>query len=100
METKSKGGPKTNEGKAVSRYNAIKHGLLSKEVLLDGEDEKALVDIGKKLRSELQPQSELEAESSFRKNVRFIRFNQKTENKARNKDKMLFLEENTVFKVK
>ena len=54
------GGVKTEEGKAVSRYNAIKHGLLSKEVLLQGEDESALIEIGKRLRSELEPQSELE----------------------------------------
>ena len=37
------GGVKTEEGKAVSKYNAIKHGLLSEEVLLDGEDEKKLI---------------------------------------------------------
>lgn len=54
------GGVKTEEGKAISRYNAIKHGLLSKEVLLDGEDEKALIDMGKNLRSELEPETELE----------------------------------------
>ena len=53
-------GPKTEEGKAVSRYNAIKHGLLSKEVLLEGEDEKVLIEIGKRLRYELDPQTELE----------------------------------------
>jgi len=53
-------GPKTEEGKAVSRYNAIKHGLLSKEVLLEDEDEKALIEVGKRLRTELEPQSELE----------------------------------------
>src|SRR3989344_4765589 len=53
-------GPKTDEGKAVSKYNAIKHGLLGKEVLLEGEDEKILIEIGKKLRTELEPQSELE----------------------------------------
>ena len=40
------GGVKTEEGKAISRYNAI--------------NETVLVEIGKKLRSELQPQSELE----------------------------------------
>jgi hypothetical protein len=54
------GGVKTEEGKAVSRFNAIKHGLLSKEVLLEDEDETALLEIGKRLRSELQPKSELE----------------------------------------
>ena len=54
------GGVKTEEGKAVSKYNAIKHGLLSKEVLLEGEDEKILIEVGKKLRVELEPQTELE----------------------------------------
>ena len=53
-------GPKTDEGKAVSRYNALKHGLLSKEVLLGGEDEKDLLELGKRLRSELAPANELE----------------------------------------
>ncbi|MBC8273978.1 MAG: hypothetical protein H8E40_03285 [Chloroflexi bacterium] len=37
-----KGGPKTKECKSVVRLNAIKHGLLSQEVLLPGEDSKAL----------------------------------------------------------
>jgi len=54
------GGVKTEEGKAISKYNALKHGLLSKEILLDGEDEGALIDIGKKLRTELEPKTELE----------------------------------------
>lgn len=54
------GGVKTEEGKAVSKYNALKHGILSKEVLLKGEDEKVLVEVGKKLRAELEPQTELE----------------------------------------
>jgi len=54
------GGVKTEEGKAISKYNAIKHGLLSKEVLLDGEDEKTLIEVGKGLRAELEPQTEFE----------------------------------------
>lgn len=54
------GGVKTEEGKAVSKYNALKHGLLSKEVLLDGENEEALIEIGKKLRTELEPRTEIE----------------------------------------
>jgi len=41
------GGVKTEEGKAVSRYNAIKHGLLSKEVLLADETEADLILLGK-----------------------------------------------------
>ncbi len=53
-------GPKTSEGKAVARYNATKHGLLSREVLLPGEDEDALRELGDILREELQPAGELE----------------------------------------
>ncbi len=54
------GGVKTEEGKIISKYNALKHGLLSKEVLLEGEDEKALIDFGGKLRLELNPKTEFE----------------------------------------
>jgi hypothetical protein len=35
-------GPRTPEGKAAVRLNALKHGLLSEEILLPGEDEGAL----------------------------------------------------------
>ena len=55
-----RGGVKTDEGKAISRYNAIKHGLLSKEVLLEGESEDTLLDLGKRMRSELKPATEIE----------------------------------------
>lgn len=54
------GGVKTDEGKAVSRYNALKHGILSEEVLLKGESGKALIELGRKLRTELKPETELE----------------------------------------
>jgi len=59
-ENGKRGGVKTEEGKAVSKYNAIKHGLLSKEVLLDDEIGADLVSLGRKLRSELVPESEIE----------------------------------------
>jgi len=55
-----KGGVKTPEGKAVSRYNAIKHGLLSQEVILSDENQEELEMLAKKLRSQLLPQTELE----------------------------------------
>jgi len=55
-----KGGVKTPEGKAVSKYNALQHGLLSQEVLLKGEDKNLLVELGQKLRAELKPETELE----------------------------------------
>jgi hypothetical protein len=53
-------GPKTPEGKAVVALNPIKHGLLSKEVLLAHEDENSLVELGKRLRHQLSPVGELE----------------------------------------
>ena len=53
-------GPKTPEGKAAVRLNALKHGLLSQEMLLPGEDEEALRVLGEHLRNELQPAGELE----------------------------------------
>ena len=53
-------GPKTPEGKAAARYNATKHGLLAEEVLIPGEDEAHLADLGERLRDELQPMGELE----------------------------------------
>ncbi len=54
------GGVKTAEGKAISKLNAIKHGLLSKEVLLDGEDEENLIELGKRFRAYFQPVGEFE----------------------------------------
>ncbi len=53
-------GPKTPEGKAAVRLNALRHGLLSKEILVPGEDEEALKELGERLRAELQPVGELD----------------------------------------
>ena len=53
-------GPRTPEGKAVARFNAVKHGLLSREVLLPSEDEDALRDLDEALRAELRPSGQLE----------------------------------------
>jgi hypothetical protein len=53
-------GPKTHEGKAAVRHNALRHGLLSRDVLLPGEDEDALRELGERLRDELQPVGALE----------------------------------------
>ena len=53
-------GPKTPEGKAAVRLNALKHGLLSQEILLPGEDQEALRELSERLRAELQPVGELE----------------------------------------
>lgn len=54
------GGVKTEEGKAVSKNNAIKHGILSQEIVLKDENEKTLIEFGKKLRTELKPETEFE----------------------------------------
>src|ERR687895_1133012 len=53
-------GPKTPDGKDAVRLNALKHGLLSQEILLPGEDEEALRELGQNLKVELQPVGELE----------------------------------------
>ncbi|VVB55113.1 Uncharacterised protein [uncultured archaeon] len=54
------GGVKTGEGKNISKYNAIKHGILCQEILLEGEDEQSLIELGEKMRSELKPETEIE----------------------------------------
>ncbi len=53
-------GPKTPEGKNTVRWNALQHGLLSREVLLQGESKKELIAFGDRLYSELEPVGELE----------------------------------------
>lgn len=59
--TKAKGGPKTEEGKAVACLNAVSHGLLSKQVLLEGEDAKTLQALTDSLYKEFDPVGELES---------------------------------------
>ena len=54
-------GPKTSEGKDAVRLNAVKHGFLSREVLLPGEDETALKELSERLQDELQPVGEVES---------------------------------------
>jgi hypothetical protein len=48
-------GVKSPEGKAAARLDAVKHGLLSEQVLLPGEDEAALKELSEHLRAELSP---------------------------------------------
>ena len=57
QNAKKSTGPKDT---AVIRYNALKHGLLSKEVLIDGESKKTLEELGRRLRYELAPATEME----------------------------------------
>jgi len=54
------GGVKTEAGKAAVRLNAVTHGLLTKEVLLPGEDSMLLDALRQSLMTEKQAQGELE----------------------------------------
>ena len=54
-------GPKTQEGKTAVSHNALKHGLLSRQILLPHENEASLVQLNERLRSQLQPDGELES---------------------------------------
>lgn len=45
----------TPQSKSISRFNALKHGLLSKEVLIYGEDVQILIDFGTAVKDELKP---------------------------------------------
>jgi hypothetical protein len=50
-----KGGPKTEEGKAKVRLNAVSHGFFSKEDLAPGEDRALLAEIREEFMKELRP---------------------------------------------
>ncbi len=53
-------GPRTPHGKARSRLNALKHGILSRVVLLEGESRADYEALVKALRADLKPQGVLE----------------------------------------
>jgi hypothetical protein len=53
-------GPKTPEGKAVVRLNAIRHGLLTRDVVLPGEDADAFEDLFNQTRASLSPVGPIE----------------------------------------
>ena len=53
-------GPKTPKGRAVVAKNAMKHGLLSKEVLMAHESKADFLAFARKMQAELSPMSELE----------------------------------------
>jgi hypothetical protein len=79
-----KGGVKTTAGKAISRYNARKHGLLSKESLLPTEDANELSQLKAGMVNALKPQDELQATlvdtivSCFWRKRRAISYERKT----------------------
>ena len=53
-------GPRTPEGKAAARLNAMRHGIFSEVCLIDGETEGELIAFGKRLRAEFAPVGEFE----------------------------------------
>ena len=53
-------GPRTQEGKDRVSNNAVKHGILSQDVLIVGEDRAALRDLSERLQEELEPVGKLE----------------------------------------
>ncbi len=54
-------GPRTAEGKRRASQNARTHGLLAKELVVDGEDAAALDALAGSIRDALLPEGELEA---------------------------------------
>jgi hypothetical protein len=53
-------GPKTPEGKAAVRLNALKHGLTAENAVIDGEDEEAFDELLNTFLDDLQPAGPLE----------------------------------------
>src|SRR5271169_1335959 len=53
-------GPRTRQGRAVVRLNAIRHGLLARDVILPGEDADAFGDLWNQVRADLSPVGRIE----------------------------------------
>jgi hypothetical protein len=53
-------GPNTREGKAAVRFNAVRHGLLTQDVVLPGEDADAFEDLWNKVRADRSPMGPIE----------------------------------------
>jgi hypothetical protein len=53
-------GPQTQEGKAISRLNAMRFGIYSELALVEGESEIQLIEFGRRLRADLAPVGEME----------------------------------------
>jgi hypothetical protein len=60
-ENKSKGGPRTEAGKAASSKNSFKHGLASGRILIEGEDPAEFEALVADLEADYQPATETEA---------------------------------------
>jgi len=55
-----KGGVKTEEGKAITRYNALKHGFYGNKNLLEGESRKVFYNFSQYIIQDLKPEGFLE----------------------------------------
>jgi hypothetical protein len=53
-------GPKTSEGKAAVRLNAVRHGLLTRDVVLPEEDADAFEELFNQVRANLSPAGPIE----------------------------------------
>src|SRR5215216_4031117 len=53
-------GPRSDEGKARTRLNALKHGLRSKSALLPGENPEEYYDLKARMQAEWKPQGTTE----------------------------------------
>ena len=53
-------GPKTRKGKAVVRLNALRHGVLARDVVLPGEDADVFEDLWNRVRADLPPVGPIE----------------------------------------
>ena len=53
-------GPRSLVGKAISRQNALTHGLLAQDVVIEGEDQGAYLDLQSALKEQLAPVGPLE----------------------------------------
>ena len=53
-------GPKTQKGKAIVRFNALRHGLLTRDVVLPGEDADAFEELRNQVRANLSPVGPIE----------------------------------------
>jgi hypothetical protein len=60
-ETSSRGGPRTQAGKAASSKNSFKHGLASGRILIEGEDPAEFEALVADLEADYQPATETEA---------------------------------------
>ena len=53
-------GPRTTQGKGIVRLNALRHGLLARDVVLPGEDADAFEDLWNQVRANFSPVGPIE----------------------------------------